>query len=50
MGTQRCVSPFFSEQAWATHAVAAVVTALLLVTIRNEWDLVTWLAPRPDKE
>ena len=31
-------------------ALAAVVTALLLISIRNEWDLVTWLAPKPDPE
>jgi len=36
------------EQSGASLGVAAVITALLLVTIRNEWDLVTWLAPRPD--
>jgi hypothetical protein len=41
---------FWSEAAWAPYAVAAVITGLLLVTIRNEWDLVTWLAPRPDKK
>jgi hypothetical protein len=39
---------FWTEQPWAPRALAAVITALLLVTIRNEWDLVTWLAPRPD--
>lgn len=33
---------------WAAQGVAAVVTAGLLLSIRNEWDLVTWLAPRPD--
>ena len=33
---------------WATQGVAAVITAGLLLCIRNEWDLVTWLAPRPD--
>jgi hypothetical protein len=32
----------------APRGVAAVITAFLLITIRNEWDLVTWLAPRPD--
>jgi len=36
------------EQSWARHAVAGVIVGLLLVGIRNEWDLVTWLAPRPD--
>jgi hypothetical protein len=39
---------FWCERAWAPHGVAAVVVALLLVSIRNEWDLVIWLAPRPD--
>ena len=29
-------------------ALATVVTALLLSGIRNEWDLITWIAPRPD--
>ena len=37
-------------QVWARDAVAGVIVALLLVGIRNEWDLVTWLAPRPDGE
>jgi hypothetical protein len=33
---------------WAPQGVAAVIVAGLLLCIRNEWDLVTWLAPRPD--
>jgi hypothetical protein len=36
------------ELSWAAEGVAAVVTAGLLLCIRNEWDLITWLAPRPD--
>ena len=32
----------------STTAMAALITAMLLNTIRNEWDLVTWLAPHPD--
>ena len=39
-----------TTQPWGTEAVAAVITGLLLVSIRNEWDLVTWLAPRPDDD
>jgi hypothetical protein len=39
---------FVEEQAWAVHALAGTITAMLLNAIRNEWDLVTWLAPRPD--
>ena len=38
----------WTGQPGASTGVAAVITALLLITIRNEWDLVTWLAPRPD--
>lgn len=33
---------------WAVRGVAAVVVALILLSVRNEWDLVTWLAPRAD--
>ena len=32
--------------AWAAYAVAALLLSLLLVGIRNAWDLVTWMAPR----
>ena len=44
-----CVAwSFWVGSAWAVYATAGVVTGLLLITIRNEWDLVTWLAPRPE--
>jgi hypothetical protein len=33
---------------WAADGVALAAMALLLVSIRNAWDLVTWLAPRRD--
>jgi len=33
---------------WAAPALAAFVTAGLLLAIRNEWDLITWIAPRSD--
>ncbi len=43
-----------TASAWASwpHAaglVALCLMTLLVVTIRNAWDLVTWLAPRRDK-
>jgi hypothetical protein len=41
---------FWRDQAWAAQGVAAVIVALLLVSIRNEWDLVVWLTPREDDE
>jgi len=34
---------------WAVNAMAVAITGVLLLAVRNEWDLVTWLAPRPDK-
>ena len=37
---------FWTGQAWAGHALAAVIVVLLLSAIRNEWDLITWIAPR----
>ena len=30
---------------WAPHGLAALLLMLLLVGIRNAWDLVTWIAP-----
>jgi hypothetical protein len=41
---------FWSGQSWATVGAAAVITGVLLLAIRNEWDLVTWLAPRADDD
>jgi hypothetical protein len=37
---------FWSEVPWAEQGVAAVIVAILLSAIRNEWDLITWIAPR----
>ncbi|HVJ72255.1 MAG TPA: hypothetical protein VM531_12240 [Sphingomicrobium sp.] len=39
---------FWTGQPWAPNGVAVVINAILVVSIRNEWDLVTWLAPRGD--
>jgi hypothetical protein len=41
---------FWSEEEWAVNGIAVVNTAILLLAIRNEWDLVTWLAPRADSK
>lgn len=40
---------FWMDWPCAPYALAAVVTGLLLAAVRNEWDLVTWLAPRGDE-
>ena len=29
---------------WAAEAIAALLLILLLLSIRNAWDLVTWIA------
>jgi hypothetical protein len=34
----------------AQIGLAAVVTAALLLAVRNEWDLITWIAPRSAAE
>ena len=31
---------------WAAPAMAVLVLALLLIGVRNAWDLVTWMAPQ----
>ena len=41
---------FWRDWPDAHYAVAAIITALLLLAIRNEWDLITWIAPRGDKD
>jgi hypothetical protein len=41
---------FLGAREWATDALAGVLVAMLLSCIRNEWDLVTWLAPAPDEK
>jgi hypothetical protein len=40
---------FASGWANAPYGLAAVIVALLLLSVRDEYDLVTWLAPRPDE-
>lgn len=39
---------FWQGWSWAHYGLAAVLTAGLLLAIRNEWDLITWIAPRAD--
>ena len=39
---------FWQDWRWADYGLAAVLTAMLLLAIRNEWDLITWSAPRRD--
>src|SRR3954467_7460171 len=39
---------FWNDWPWAHDGLAALTVALLLSAIRNEWALITWIAPRPD--
>jgi hypothetical protein len=41
---------FWNGNEWAAKAQAAALVVLLLIGIRNAWDLVTWLAPPDDEE
>jgi len=41
---------FWQDWPWARDGLAAVITLGLLLAIRNEWDLITWIAPRTDAE
>ena len=38
---------FWERSSWATYAVAGLLLSLLLLGIRNAWDLVTWMTPGP---
>lgn len=35
---------------WSKYWLAIIVTGGLLLAVRNEWDLITWIAPRGDSE
>jgi hypothetical protein len=39
---------FWKGAPWSHDAVAAATVAILLSAIRNEWDLITWIAPQGD--
>ena len=41
---------FCSGWQWAPYGLAVALTAALLLAVRNEWDLITWIAPRKDGE
>jgi hypothetical protein len=34
---------------WAARAIAAIVLLMLLIAIRNAWDLVTWITAKGDE-
>lgn len=33
---------------WTHYGLAVAITGLLVLAIRNEWDLITWIAPRSE--
>ena len=36
----------WQEKGWGLAGLAGFITLSLLLAIRNEWDLITWIAPR----
>jgi hypothetical protein len=46
VGLLACAVAVGAASRWAADALGAALMALLLISIRNAWDLVTWLAPR----
>ena len=41
---------FWQDCECSRVGVAVVITAMLLLAIRNEWDLITWIAPRSSQD
>jgi len=41
---------FWMNWWWAHNGLAVVITLKLLLAIRNEWDLITWMTPRGGSE
>ena len=41
------VAAFWERSSWAPYAMAGLLLCLLLLAIRNAWDLVTWMTPGP---
>jgi hypothetical protein len=39
---------FWRDWWWARDGLAVAITVSLLLAIRNEWDLITWIAPQQD--
>jgi hypothetical protein len=40
---------FWKDWGWARDGLAVVITFALLLAIRNEWDLITWITPRGER-
>lgn len=45
LGLAAAAAGLFVRAAWSAQALAVTAMVLLLVGIRNAWDLVTWIAP-----
>jgi hypothetical protein len=37
---------FWQDWSWARHGLATIIMLGLLLAIRNEWDLITWIIPK----
>ena len=40
---------FWENSSWARYGLAIIITLGLLLAIRNEWDLITWIIPRGEE-
>lgn len=46
LGTASVAIAFWEDLSWAQNGLAVVIVLNLLLAIRNEWDLITWITPR----
>ncbi|MBV9528733.1 hypothetical protein [Sphingomonas sp.] len=49
VGFAAVASAFWTNAHWARPSLAAVITLGLLLAIRNEWDLITWITPQAEE-
>jgi hypothetical protein len=45
--TSVIAAAFWGHSSWAPYALGGLLLTLLLLGIRNAWDLVTWMTPGP---
>jgi hypothetical protein len=45
--TSVIAATFWGRSSWAPYALGGLLLSLLLLGIRNAWDLVTWMTPGP---
>lgn len=48
LGTGGVALAFWKGLPWAQNGLAVMIVLKLLLAVRNEWDLITWITPRGD--